>query len=62
MKKQAAELTGLLKAERTKIDKIYGKTFVKTGDKVRMKVFLFSPGLYYHIVRLYDKLIIPLRH
>jgi len=61
MKKQAVELAGLLKAERTKIDKIYGKPFVKTGDKVRMKVFLLSPGMYYCIVRMYDKFIIPIR-
>ncbi|MBP3604405.1 MAG: glycosyltransferase [Lachnospiraceae bacterium] len=61
MKKQAVELAGLLKSERTKINKIYEKPFVKTGDKVRMKVFLFSPGLYYLIVRLYDQVIIPLR-
>ena len=44
-----------------KIGNVYGKNFIKTGDRVRMKLFLTSPGAYYGIVRLYEKIIIPLR-
>ena len=49
------------RAERAEIARIYGKEYVAAGDKVRMKLALASPGLYYRIVKLYDKFVIPLR-
>ncbi len=61
MKEAADELVALLKNEKKQISEIYANTFVAKGDKVRMKVFLLSPGIYYGIVKLYDKFIIPLR-
>ncbi len=61
MKQPAKELAGLLKGEKQNIIEIYRKTFVAMGDKVRMKVFLLSPGMYYYIVKWYEKIIIPLR-
>lgn len=61
MKSHASKLAALIKEEKTKVKEIYMKSYVATGDKVRMRVFLFSPGCYYRIVKLYDKLIIPLR-
>lgn len=61
MKKSAKLLIDGLKAERKEIHKIYGLDFVAAGDKVRMKLALAAPGLYYVLVRIYDRVIIPLR-
>lgn len=61
MKQQAGELAMLVKSEKKKIYAVYKESYVTAGDKVRMKVFLMSPGFYYRIVRLYDKVVIPLR-
>ena len=61
MKNSARKLAGMLWEEKPKIKEIYHKNFVASGDKVRMKVFLLSPGSYYGIVKLYEKFIIPLR-
>lgn len=61
MGESAEMLAELLKEEKKNIDKIYQKEYVAKGDKVRMKMFLLSPGLYYGVVKLYDNVIIPLR-
>lgn len=61
MKKAGRELIGLLRGERKKIDEIYGKGFVPAGDRVRMKLALLCPELYYRLVQAYDRFIIPLR-
>ena len=61
MKQSADELVTLLKNEKKQITEIYQNSFVAKGDKVRMKVFLLSPGAYYGIVKLYNKFVIPLR-
>ena len=39
----------------------YFDAHVAAGDKVRMHIALRTPGLYYILVRLYDKFVIPLR-
>lgn len=61
MDESAGMLAELLKEEKKLIDTIYRQAYVAKGDKVRMKVFLLSPGLYYRVVKLYDNVIIPLR-
>lgn len=61
MKKSAKLLLEQLKAEKEEIHQIYGLDFVRTGDKVRMKLALSAPGLYYVLVRIYDRIIVPLR-
>ena len=58
---EAKELADLLKHDKETIRNIYEKSFVKSGDRVRMKLFLVCPGSYYRIVKLYEKMIIPLR-
>lgn len=57
----ARELAKFLKQEKEQIRGIYENSFVAKGDKARMKVFLFCPGVYYGIVKLYDRFVIPLR-
>ncbi|MDR2546866.1 MAG: glycosyltransferase [Lachnospiraceae bacterium] len=55
------KLIQMMRKERTEIRTIYKNDWVKTGDRVRMAVFLFSPRLYYVLVLLYDSIVIPLR-
>lgn len=57
----AAELVRQLKADRGEIGRIYRKDYVAAGDRVRMKLALRAPKLYYRIVKIYDKYIIPIR-
>lgn len=61
MRESARKLAKLLKDDKKIICEIYKNSFVAVGDKARMKLFIFSPQLYYRIVKLYDKMIIPLR-
>lgn len=61
MRESARKLAKLLKDDKKIICEIYKNNFVAVGDKARMKLFIFSPQLYYRIVKLYDKMIIPLR-
>ncbi len=61
MKDSGKELMGVLKKEKSEIKRIYQGEYVALGDKVRMKLALLQPGAYYCIVKIYDKLIIPLR-
>ena len=51
----------LFASDKDIIHEIYQKSYVARGDKVRMKLFFTCPGLYYMVVKLYDKFIIPLR-
>lgn len=60
-RKYAAEIIVQLRAEKENIARIYGQSYVATGDRVRMKLVLIWPGLYYRIVKLYDKYVIPMR-
>ena len=55
------KLAKIVRADKDLIKKIYREPWVKTGDKVRMKTFLFWPQLYYLLVRLDEKTLIPIR-
>lgn len=61
MKDSAKELMAFLQKEKCEIKRIYQKDFAASGDKARMKLALCLPGIYYRIVKIYDKFIIPLR-
>lgn len=61
MKTSCKDMVALLDRERQEIARIYQKDFVTAGDRARMKLFLSSPGGYYHIVKLYERIVIPLR-
>jgi hypothetical protein len=54
-------LVALLRAEQRAIKEIYRHPWVKTGDRARMRVFLFWPWLYYVFVKGYDRYVIPAR-
>ncbi|MDR0220144.1 MAG: glycosyltransferase [Lachnospiraceae bacterium] len=55
------QLVPMLRGERQTIKEIYRHPWVKTGDRVRMRVFLFWPRLYYILVKYYDRYVIPVR-
>ena len=57
----AMSIINILKADRMKIKEIYRKSWIKPGDKVRMRTFLASPRLYHFLVRIYERYIIPVR-
>jgi glycosyltransferase involved in cell wall biosynthesis len=60
-KQLVKRLVKMLREERHEIRRCYHKPWVKTGDRARMRVFLFSPRLYYVLVRVYDRFVIPVR-
>jgi len=57
----ADQIVGLLRTDREKIQRIYKKDYVATGDRVRMKLALWLPGAYYRAVKMYDRYVVPLR-
>lgn len=61
MKDSGKEMVRLLRAEKNRIDWIYGKDYVATGDRARMKLFLTCPKVFYYTVKAYEKIVIPLR-
>jgi glycosyltransferase involved in cell wall biosynthesis len=54
-------LVNMLREEAPDIRAYYRHPWVKLGDKVRMRTFLFWPQLYYVLVKCYDRFIIPMR-
>lgn len=58
----AKRLVDEIRADRQELLKVYQSNLVSKGDQVRMKLFLCSPSLYAIVVRLYENVIIPLRH
>lgn len=50
-----------IRENKADIRRILKDDFVTTGDKVRMKCMMFSPGLYYQTDRFYNRVIIPIR-
>ncbi len=60
-KETASRLVAEIKADRDEMDRIYNSGIVSRGDRLRRKLFLFSPALYALAVRWYEKLVIPLR-
>lgn len=60
-KETASRLVAEIRADREEMDRIYDSGMVSWGDRLRRKLFLFSPALYALAVRWYEKLVIPLR-
>lgn len=58
----AGEIVKQLRQDKEIIGRIYKEDYVAAGDKVRMRIALALPGLYYRIVRLYDRYVIPIRN
>lgn len=60
-KAYAKRIVSALKADETEISRVYGSGMVSRGDKVRMRLFLISPFAYVFVVKLYDRIVIPIR-
>ncbi|MDE7184382.1 MAG: glycosyltransferase [Lachnospiraceae bacterium] len=60
-KETASRLAAEIKADREEMDRIYDTGIVSRGDRLRRKLFLFSPVLYALAAQWYEKLVIPLR-
>lgn len=60
-KAYAKRLVSEVRADRLEINQIYHSAIVSKGDFARMKLFMFCPPLYALTVKLYNKIVIPLR-
>lgn len=61
MKASAEKLYRLLKDEADNIGSVYSEDFSKKGDRVRMRLFLKNPALYYRLSKLYAKTVVPIK-
>ena len=61
MKRAARKIIRFLREESVKINQIYKNSYVPVGDRVRMRLALLMPDVYYVTVLAYDKFVIPLR-
>lgn len=59
--RMASRLVTEVRKDRAEMDRIYGSGLVSRGDRMRRKLFLVSPSAYAVAVRLYEKLVIPLK-
>jgi hypothetical protein len=57
----ASEIASQMLAEREQIYILYHQGGVRTGDRVRMDIFLFWPQFYWVLNSIYSKLIVPVR-
>lgn len=57
----AKRIVNELMTSKADIKRIYKHSYISIGDKARMKTMLVSPSLYYTLVVLYEKWIIPIK-
>lgn len=57
----ADRMASMLKKEKEEIKAVYQKSWTALGDRLRIRMMLLSPGMYYRIARWYDQYLIPLR-
>lgn len=60
-KEVAKRLVAEIKKDKAETDRVYASGIVTKGDRMRRRLFLISPAAYAQVVRVYEKLIIPLR-
>ena len=61
MKEDARRLYLDVRKDKEKIESLCREPFAKKGDVARMRLFLFSPGLYYRTAEIYDRTVVPLK-
>ena len=62
MKDAADRLAEMIKSDKDRIIENYYRQKGPKGDRIRLLTFLKSPGVYYQINRLYEKVIVPIRN
>ena len=60
-KQYGKRLIDMLRQDKAVIGRVYEECGAPKGDRVRIRLALFSPALYYVAVRMYDKIVIPMR-
>ena len=61
MKEACDKIISEIRQNKSVINDVYSSYFAKKGDISRMKLFLISPSLFYVVVKLYEKIIVPLK-
>lgn len=61
MRAFADRIVGLLKQDKQIIKILYRSEYVSKGDRARMKMMFFSPGLYYISAKAYEKIVVNLK-
>lgn len=62
MNEDAGKLYRKMKDARQSIIYIMEMPFGNSGDRMRMKLFLFCPGLYFLFSKLYSKILVPIKN
>lgn len=62
MKEAAGRIASEIKEHKSDIIAVSSSYFATKGDVSRMKLFLFSPSVFYFTVKMYDKVIVPLKN
>ena len=57
----ASKIANEIITDKNRIKDVYSCYFAKKGDQSRMKLFLISPKLFYVIVKLYNRFIVPIK-
>jgi hypothetical protein len=59
----ALKLADMIKSDKNNIIRVYSKdnNTVSRGDRARMRLFMINPKIYALTVKIYEKVIIPLR-
>ena len=60
-KECAREIAAQMEAEREQINALYNGHLSNTGDRERMRLFLFWPSAYAEIDKIYDNVIVPIK-
>lgn len=58
----AKKLADVILADKDRLEKIADASWVRKGDRVRLKLFLLWPRMYAWVCRAYEKVILPMRN
>lgn len=61
MKDATTKIISEIRADKSVIKEVYSSSFAKKGDIARMNLFFVSPSLFYVIVKLYEKVLVPIK-
>lgn len=61
MNADGKRLADMIRNESDHVNEVYSLCEASKGDSARMKLFLFSPELFYFIMNLYERYIVPMR-
>jgi hypothetical protein len=61
--KSANKLANIIKSDKNEIKRVYSNSnnIVSTGDRARMKLFMFNHRLYGKVFSVYENMIVPIK-